>query len=199
MTRTHCLRLGCSLLPTFENCEHIIEGNVGADQRNQQVIEDVCCLFCGPFLVDRIGLELEADLERLFHDLALIERWVGEEPSGVGLVGGRRPAASKLRFKIMENHASEPNGAAVASGSAAADWYVRPVIGFRTGFVTGYDSDAGIGSVASGGEAWRFHCTTITDGSRHIEAGTFVRFEVRAGGPGRWEAFDVAAIGQSNG
>ena len=72
------------------------------------------------------------------------------------------------------------------------------MLGPRTGAVADYDPDAGIGFVESDGGAWLFHCTTISDGSRQIEPGTPVRFDVRAGGPGRWEAFDVAAIGPPN-
>ena len=33
-----------------------------------------------------------------------------------------------------------------------------------------------------------FHCTAIADGTRTIEVGTAVTFEVRPAGMGRWEA-----------
>ena len=72
-------------------------------------------------------------------------------------------------------------------------------LGVRAGVVVAFDADVGLGSVDSEGVEWLFHCTTIADGTRQITPGTPVRFEVRAGGPGRWEAFDVTAIGSSKG
>lgn len=72
-------------------------------------------------------------------------------------------------------------------------------LGPRAGVVVAFDADVGLGLVGSEGVDWLFHCTTITDGTRQIASGTAVRFEVRAGGPGRWEAFDVTAIGSSKG
>jgi cold shock CspA family protein len=59
----------------------------------------------------------------------------------------------------------------------------------RTGTVTAFDDPRGLGEVtADDGTVLPFHCTSIADGSRTIEVGTAVRFEVRAGLPGRWEA-----------
>ena len=72
-------------------------------------------------------------------------------------------------------------------------------LGACTGVVTAFDADVGVGWLESDGVEWLFHCTTITDGTRQIAPGTRVQFEVRAGGPGRWEAFHVAAIGSSKG
>lgn len=72
-------------------------------------------------------------------------------------------------------------------------------LGPRSGVVASFDADVGVGSVESDGVEWLFHCTTLTDGTRQIAPGTRVQFEVRAGGPGRWEAFEVAAIGSSKG
>jgi hypothetical protein len=40
-------------------------------------------------------------------------------------------------------------------------------------------------------ERYPFHCTAIADGSRTIEVGTFVTFDVVAGRLGRWEASAV--------
>jgi cold shock CspA family protein len=61
--------------------------------------------------------------------------------------------------------------------------------GDRTGVVTEYDDPAGIGTVtADGGDQHFFHCTAIADGSRTIEVGTRVRFDVVPGRLGRWEA-----------
>jgi cold shock CspA family protein len=91
------------------------------------------------------------------------------------------------------------NGPATA-GDAQPDVGLRSGrLGAHTGVVAAYDPDVGVGSVESEGVEWLFHCTTITDGTRQIEPGTHVRFEVRAGGPGLWEAFDVAMIGSSKG
>ncbi len=66
----------------------------------------------------------------------------------------------------------------------------------RFGRVLSYDSDAGLGTVRAdgpeaAGEGWTFHCTAIADGSREIDPDTPVAFQVRAAGPGRWEAFDL--------
>lgn len=59
----------------------------------------------------------------------------------------------------------------------------------RTGTVTAFDDPRGLGEVTDeDGRVLPFHCTAIADGSRTIEVGTAVRFEVRAGLPGRWEA-----------
>lgn len=66
-------------------------------------------------------------------------------------------------------------------------------VGGRHGFVHSFDTDAGLGEVADAdGNRWLFHCTTIADGTRTIEVGTEVRFDVAPGGPGRWEAFAVS-------
>jgi hypothetical protein len=66
------------------------------------------------------------------------------------------------------------------------------------GVVVDFDPHAGLGTVVGSvdgtGPRWLFHCTTIADGSRAIEVGTQVAFVVRAGGPGRWEAFEVTPI-----
>jgi len=56
------------------------------------------------------------------------------------------------------------------------------------GIVTAFDEARGLGTVESGGRPYPFHCTEIADGTRTIAVGTAVRFEVRPGGMGRWEA-----------
>ncbi len=73
------------------------------------------------------------------------------------------------------------------------------LLGLHVGVVADFDSAAGLGTVAAHGTGriWMFHCTTITDGTRTIEAGTEVAFVVRAGGPGRWEAFEVTPVVQT--
>jgi cold shock CspA family protein len=56
------------------------------------------------------------------------------------------------------------------------------------GVVIEFDEARGLGTVESGDRRHPFHCTQIADGSRTIAVGTAVRFEVRPGGMGRWEA-----------
>jgi cold shock CspA family protein len=61
-----------------------------------------------------------------------------------------------------------------------------------TGVVTEFDEPAGIGTVtAEGGVEHFFHCTAIADGTRTIDVGARVAFEVVPGRLGRWEATDL--------
>jgi len=65
-----------------------------------------------------------------------------------------------------------------------------------TGRVVAFDEHAGLGLVrddATGAEH-PFHCTAIADGSRTIEAGSPVEFDLVAGGLGRWEAAQIAPL-----
>lgn len=55
------------------------------------------------------------------------------------------------------------------------------------GRVTEFDERRGLGVVESGGRSYPFHCTQIADGTRTIEVGTEVAFQVE-GVLGRWEA-----------
>jgi cold shock CspA family protein len=58
-----------------------------------------------------------------------------------------------------------------------------------TGTVTAFDAERGLGEVtADDSTAYPFHCTVIADGSRTIEVGAQVDFEVVAGRLGQWEA-----------
>jgi CspA family cold shock protein len=62
-----------------------------------------------------------------------------------------------------------------------------------TGTVDEFDADKGFGLIrASDGTSYFFHCTTIVDGSRTIDPGTRVSFDVVAGHHGRWEAAAVS-------
>ena len=62
-------------------------------------------------------------------------------------------------------------------------------LGPRTGSVTAFDHHRGLGEItATDGTVFPFHCTAIADGTRTIEVGTEVRFDVVAGRLGRWEA-----------
>lgn len=56
------------------------------------------------------------------------------------------------------------------------------------GIVTEFDEQRGWGTVESGGRTYEFHCTQIADGTRTIDVGTKVTFEVAAAHLGRWEA-----------
>ncbi len=57
------------------------------------------------------------------------------------------------------------------------------------GIVIDFDQHAGYGHVRGEDGVERFfHCTAIADGSRTIDAGAAVTFDVVAGHHGRWEA-----------
>lgn len=58
-----------------------------------------------------------------------------------------------------------------------------------TGRILTYDGQKGYGTVRAGdGRELFFHCTAIDDGSRSIEVGVAVTFDVVAGHLGRYEA-----------
>ena len=64
--------------------------------------------------------------------------------------------------------------------------------GEASGTVASFDHHAGYGTVGDGdGAVWPFHCTAIADGTRTIEAGTAVRFDIVPGRLGCWEARDI--------
>jgi cold shock CspA family protein len=59
----------------------------------------------------------------------------------------------------------------------------------RDGVVASFDDPRGLGVVRSDdGAEYPFHCTAIADGTRAIDEGARVHFEVVAGHMGRWEA-----------
>jgi cold shock CspA family protein len=61
----------------------------------------------------------------------------------------------------------------------------------RHGVVTAFDEAAGLGTITdANGVDHPFHCIEIADGSRSIEVGTEVSFDVLAKF-GRWEAANV--------
>lgn len=61
------------------------------------------------------------------------------------------------------------------------------------GTVTAFDADKGFGYLRTpDGRELFFHCTEILDGSRVIEVGTMVSFDLVAGHRGRYEASRVA-------
>ncbi|MDQ1401724.1 MAG: cold shock protein [Actinomycetota bacterium] len=57
------------------------------------------------------------------------------------------------------------------------------------GVVVQFDDHAGVGTIrGDDGRELFFHCTAISDGTRTIDAGSAVEFDVRAGHLGQWEA-----------
>jgi len=64
------------------------------------------------------------------------------------------------------------------------------------GMVVEFHERAGLGAVepVEGGRL-SFHCTQIADGSRHIEVGTQVRYELVPGNLGVWEAGSLEPVG----
>jgi cold shock CspA family protein len=62
------------------------------------------------------------------------------------------------------------------------------------GNVVDFDEHRGLGTVEADGTRYPFHCTAIADGSRTVEVGTTVRFEVRPGPLGRWEASHLTPV-----
>lgn len=64
------------------------------------------------------------------------------------------------------------------------------------GIIEEFDEVTGLGAVRAGdGSRFAFHCTRIADGTRTIEEGLRVTFDVVAGHHGRWEAAAVTAGG----
>ncbi len=63
--------------------------------------------------------------------------------------------------------------------------------GRRDGVVRAFDDHAGLGEVGDGTGTWAFHCTQLADGTRTVEVGTAVDFEIRPAHGGREEAFDL--------
>ncbi len=64
-----------------------------------------------------------------------------------------------------------------------------------TGAVTAFDGLSGLGVVeAASGERFAFHCTSLVDGSRHIDAGRTVSFRLRPGHLGRFEAVNLGTV-----
>lgn len=65
-------------------------------------------------------------------------------------------------------------------------------IGVHTGRVVAFDGARGWGTIeGDDGTRVEFHCTQIANGSRSIEVGVAVCYEVRAGHLGRFEAAAV--------
>ena len=67
------------------------------------------------------------------------------------------------------------------------------------GTVVAFDEHAGLGTIgASDAREFLFHCTQLIDGTRRIEVGAEVRFEIVAGHLGRWEAAHVERLSSTS-
>ena len=65
----------------------------------------------------------------------------------------------------------------------------------RSGAVAEFDHHRGYGTIrAEDGVELFFHCTRIAGGTRTIEVGTRVAFDVVPGHRGRWEAATVTPL-----
>ncbi|WP_419928125.1 cold shock domain-containing protein [Candidatus Poriferisocius sp.] len=61
-----------------------------------------------------------------------------------------------------------------------------------TGRVASFDEATGWGVIAvDGGIEYPFHCTAIADGTRAIEVGAAVTFQLMPGHRGQWEAAGI--------
>jgi CspA family cold shock protein len=56
------------------------------------------------------------------------------------------------------------------------------------GKIAEFDEARGLGTIDAGGRSYPFHCTQIADGTRAIDVGAAVSFEVAPAVGGRWEA-----------
>jgi cold shock CspA family protein len=65
-----------------------------------------------------------------------------------------------------------------------------------SGKVSAFDEHRGLGEITgTDGTIYPFHCIAIADGTRTIEVGAAVAFEVVPGGLGRWEAATITPEG----
>lgn len=63
------------------------------------------------------------------------------------------------------------------------------------GKVIAFDEHVGLGEIeARDGQRYPFHCTRIADGTRTVEVGAVVTFEIVPGHLGRWEAAAITAV-----
>ncbi len=59
------------------------------------------------------------------------------------------------------------------------------------GTVATFDERRGLGTIDADGTSYPFHCTALLDGTRTVDPGTPVAFEIRPAGMGRWEATEI--------
>lgn len=69
-----------------------------------------------------------------------------------------------------------------------------PSVAPLDGVVVAFDEARGWGIVeAAGGRYW-FHCTQLLDGTRTVQVGARVRFDIAPGHLGRWEAVRISSV-----
>lgn len=69
-------------------------------------------------------------------------------------------------------------------------------LGACEGTVASFDDPRGLGTVVTAaGVIYPFHCANIADGTRSIEVGSPVSWQVIAGRLGRWEASGIKPSG----
>jgi cold shock CspA family protein len=114
----------------------------------------------------------------------------GGSAGGLRSSGGRvpkEPGARRTGVRTPEQSGRQAGGAGDPVGSGGR--VPKEPGARRTGRVVTFDEHAGYGSVrAEDGTELSFHCTAIADGSRTIEVGTAVTFDVVSGHNGCWEA-----------
>ena len=72
-------------------------------------------------------------------------------------------------------------------------------MGVRRGLVERFDEAAGLGLVRGEDDVgYPFHCAQIADGSRSIDEGVTVWFEVVGGHRGQWEASSIRRCDDSH-
>ena len=70
----------------------------------------------------------------------------------------------------------------------------------QRGVVAHFDDPRGLGIVRSdSGHEYPFHCAAIADGTRTVDEGARVRWNVVPGRLGRWEAADIEPDRESDG
>lgn len=62
------------------------------------------------------------------------------------------------------------------------------------GTVASFDDHRGYGTIEAGSGIYFFHCTRIVDGTRTVDEGARVAFELVPGHRGRWEAAAVTPL-----
>lgn len=62
------------------------------------------------------------------------------------------------------------------------------------GTVADFDERRGLGTIEADGTSFPFHCTAVLDGSRMVDVGARVVFEVRPASRGRWEATHIVKV-----
>ena len=108
---------------------------------------------------------------------------VDEVADGVRAVRRGRLRGGDRRRQGHDQHADpRPQGRRRQRHHRAAARQDRPLM---EGTVIAFDEPRGLGTIEADGTEYPFHCTALLDGTRTIEVGTAVTFEVR---PAAWAA-----------